>query len=632
VQPSSGWSNELIIAWRSLKQNCRPAGWFPRIQVATDEGALLAGADSACGTTRIGQRSLELTNHATLLTGRHLISAGLHGELFRVEDPLLIGSQGSWRFASLDALEAGLANQYDRVLPGPLAPEGPTTDFTVRSLGAYAQDRYSVTDGLAVTIGLRADIPFLPQHGRTNPALLASLGLDTGAPPTGNVLWSPRVGLNWDVTGNGSTYIRGGAGLFSGRPPYRWLSGVYHGSGGEQVRLLCRGPEVPPFDPRNQPTECGTGARPVGQVSAFDPELRFPQTAQFAVGLDHRLPGNAVVSADVLYGLGVNQFAYADANLASPVGAAAGEGGRPMYGSVGIDGVGIPVRRDPAFGSVTYVRHGSGNRSLSLSIQLQKRLGSRGRLDVGYGWNRSRDRQSVSEYEPLANLGITPLEGTHENRRLGVSFFDNGHKIHGIASLDLPLRTTLSLLYTGGGGAPYSYVIEGDANADGLGASALTGFNDLVYVPRRAVPGGDIVLVTAGGIPASAQVYATLDSLIDAVPCLRERRGRLAARNGCRNGWVGFLNGRASTVLPLAPGHNVEVEVDAFNLPNLLNHRWGRYAQVTAGPSVRLLRLVGSDPAGQRGVYQLLTLPRPQIIDNVSRWRFQLTARYRYRT
>lgn len=135
----------------------------------------------------------------------------------------------------------------------------------------------------------------------------------------------------------------------------------------------------------------------------------------------------------------------------------------------------------------------------------------------------------------------------------------------------LPLRPTVvpSLLYTGGG-------------------SALTGFNDLVYVPQRAAPGGDIVLVTAGGVPAAAPVYARLDSLIEAVPCLRERRGQLAARNGWRNGWLGFFNARATTVVPLARGHHVEIQIDAFNLPNLLNHRWGRYTHVAAGPSERL--------------------------------------------
>ena len=38
------------------------------------------------------------------------------------------------------------------------------------------------------------------------------------------MLWSPRVGLNWDVVGDQSTQVRGGTGLFSGRPAYVWIS------------------------------------------------------------------------------------------------------------------------------------------------------------------------------------------------------------------------------------------------------------------------------------------------------------------------------------------------------------------------------------------------------------------------
>ena len=45
----------------------------------------------------------------------------------------------------------------------------------------------------------------------------AALGnIDTSIIPSGNLLFAPRFGFNWDVSGTGKTFLRGGIGVFSG--------------------------------------------------------------------------------------------------------------------------------------------------------------------------------------------------------------------------------------------------------------------------------------------------------------------------------------------------------------------------------------------------------------------------------
>src|SRR5947209_1564614 len=170
---------------------------------------------------------------------------------------------GRWTFSSLDSLAAGLATKYERGLPGPLRPEGPVVDFHVRQFGVYAQDWWTPTARVTVTMGVRLDVPFLPDGTLTNTALKDSLGIDTGRLPSGNVLWSPRFSASYDLTGDGLTLLRGGVGLFSGHPPYRWLGNGYRDTGGQEALLTCTGAAVPPFDPLNQPTTCGSGAKAV---------------------------------------------------------------------------------------------------------------------------------------------------------------------------------------------------------------------------------------------------------------------------------------------------------------------------------------------------------------------------------
>ncbi|MGX7835788.1 hypothetical protein ACWKSR_11620, partial [Campylobacter fetus subsp. venerealis] len=57
----------------------------------------------------------------------------------------------------------------------------------------------------------------------TNPAR-ETVKFRTDKLPDANLLWSPRVGVNWDVFDNKSLQVRGGTGIFTGSPAYVWIS------------------------------------------------------------------------------------------------------------------------------------------------------------------------------------------------------------------------------------------------------------------------------------------------------------------------------------------------------------------------------------------------------------------------
>src|SRR5439155_23388370 len=210
----------------------------------------------------------------------------------------------------------GRAFHYERTLPGP--SRSGAVAFGARELGLYVQDRWRPGRTITLTAGLRFDVPFLPDPVATNEALRAGLGVDNGQLPSGTLLWAPRFGINYDVGGEGRTLLRGGVGLFSGRPVYAWLSSSYRDDGREQLFLRCDGAEVPPFDPVNQPTTCVSGGGPTPQLSFFDRDVRFPQSLKASLGVDRRLPGGIVGTVDLLYTRAQHQLYYSDANLMSP--------------------------------------------------------------------------------------------------------------------------------------------------------------------------------------------------------------------------------------------------------------------------------------------------------------------------
>ena len=60
-------------------------------------------------------------------------------------------------------------------------------------------------------------------------------------------MWSPRLGFNYDVGGRGATFLRGGVGLFSGRPMFLYFSNVFETTGLDWLRAACAPDEVPAF-------------------------------------------------------------------------------------------------------------------------------------------------------------------------------------------------------------------------------------------------------------------------------------------------------------------------------------------------------------------------------------------------
>jgi hypothetical protein len=222
----------------------------------------------------------------------------------------------------------------------------------------------------------------------------------------------------------------------------------------------------------------------------------------------------------------------------------------------------------------------------------------------------------------------TVVDGTLENRRLGTSLFEIPHRVQLWVGMRLPYRMRLGLLYAGASGRPFTYTVGGDANADGMGVGLR---QDPAYVPRDRA---DITMDGNGGaagIGTTAQqdsAYALLDSFIQAVPCLRAQRGRILARNSCRNPWFGTLNARVTKAIPTVRGQSLEVSADLYNALNLINPRWGlsRYDGLTFASDLVVLR--GYDTSAGRGIYEFQLPPRNQVDDLASRWQTELSVRY----
>ncbi len=270
-------SNEFLTGFSIIRDARDPSSDLPLILVKAGklgnaDAWLAAGSERFSQLNQLDQDIYQIQDSLTLALGDHQLTAGTSTEFFKLRNAFLQAATGVWTFNSMDDFEAGRASAFQRRF-GPKEYQGlqepGTAAFSVAQPSLYLQDNWTPFKGLTLTPGIRVDVPFLSK-ANTNPVLVdnAALAIDTSQVPSGNPLWSPRLGFNWDVEGNANTIVRGGVGVFSGRPPYVWVANAYSINGLSQVELTCaRGPRATgrcrssPSTPPSSPTTASAGPR-----------------------------------------------------------------------------------------------------------------------------------------------------------------------------------------------------------------------------------------------------------------------------------------------------------------------------------------------------------------------------------
>ena len=646
-----GGHNELLasLSWDHTDQV--PEARQPLVRVALpgtgggDVVAVAGSAQQAQGPFGRG-RSVTVRDELSLpWAGNHALVAGVQVERFRVLRGGVLNGYGTWTFASLDALEAGTPLRFE------VRKDFGSESRPLRGgqYTAYLGDEWRLGERLALTTGVRAELLAVDGQAPYNPAIDSIFGRRTDQMPGRRVEFSPRFGFTWDRSPARRERIRGGIGLFTGRPPLAWyvpaLSNHGEGIGVLSCGLRPTDAGLPPAfvpDYLSAPDQCATGAplaaRPFGDVDLLDPDLRMARTLRTSLGYERELPGNLLASADLLVSRYLSDFMWVNLNLQGPQ--SVDRFGRVLYGTIDAGGVATPALRS-SYAEVIELRNTSRNYSYQVVGRVERDLGGGLGGTLSYTWSRTRDVQSPSR---VNSTGIAmwadarAVSGRHDDSTLGVSLNDLPHRIVAALTWTAPWRrwrTRLALYYVGESGSPFTYLAtgpgrRGDLNADGSNA------NDPIYVPQSALDTTEIrfdsftrdVSGTTETVTADQQA-AAFDQFVDQTPCLRRQRGRILARNSCREPWTHTTIASVRQSIPIGR-QAIELELDAFNLLNLLSDSWGRYR--LARP--RILEQVGqaSDASGSaQPVFRFDPGFTPwETLRAESAFQLQVAARFRF--
>ena len=299
---------------------------------------------------KLDQDIFEITDNFTWFAGSNVFTFGTHNELFGFENLYIRNMYGYYEFANVSEFARGNPSNYQisySLTSNPLQ----SAKFKAIQYGLYGQVESSILPNLKVTAGVRVDIPTLPDKPSYNRLIDSTFGglYNTNVVPSGNILWSPRLGFNWDVNNDKMTQVRGGAGIFSGRVPYVWISNQYGNTGVEFARLSANnlGPGFFTADPYNQPRP-GAAFPALSPVATTEVDLtakdfKMPQLLRYDLALDRQLPFDLIGTIEVIYSSTLNDLVYQDINQ-RPIDSLAYDG-RPLMGRPAATGTSTTVNK-----------------------------------------------------------------------------------------------------------------------------------------------------------------------------------------------------------------------------------------------------------------------------------------------
>lgn len=588
---------------------------FPQVTVTLAPGVTVkSGTEQFSARNAIDQDIMELNDAYTMLKGKHTLTVGTHNEFLNLKNLFIRDNFGTYNFATLANLEAGFAQQYDHSLSATSDPQQRAA-FKVAQWGFYAGDQWRMKPRFTLTYGVRLDAPRFPEKPRANPIAVANFGYATDVVPN-QIEWSPRIGFNYDLSGNGTQQIRGGVGMFTGRPAYVWISNQFGNTGIDFTRMGAsfNANNRIPFvtDPLNQPvTVTGASAGSFSnEIDVIDPKFKYPSVLRGNIGYDHTLLWGFVGTADFVWSKTIQDIKYQNLNFAQVAGAN-GVGGRLFF-----------ARKVTTLSDVILLENTNKGYSYNFAYEVRRPFSKGLFVQSSYSYGIAKTIMDGTSDQAASNWGNVYVPGNPNDAPLSTSNFDPRHRITLTATYDMPfakvVKPVLSVFYSGQTGRPYTLVYSRDVNGDNRGS------NDLVYIPTAT----DAITYTGG-------TYQDLLNWINGDSCLAGYVGQIIPRNACRAPWTNTMDGRLAIQLPYKR-FKTEVTLDAFNLINLINSKKGiiqyPFFNDILQPSTVPTSVTLTAPLTGYSIGTLVspTFNRFSRDDLRSRWQIQLGARIRF--
>lgn len=610
----STMSNELTFGYtanRDYRNEKGPA--FPTVDIldGNDRNYITFGSEPFTPNNVLSTDTWQFSDNLTIFKGKHTISTGFNFESFKFFNQFTPNVNGQYVFHNLDsfyrAADAYLADP--NLTTSPLNVRRYALTYSnldggglwnavtkANNIGFYIQDEVPLQDNFIMTYGVRIDIPYFIGSGYVNTEVDGfnfvdengqATKLSTSKLPSAKLMFSPRWGFNYDVKGDKKTQIRGGIGVFSGRPAFVWISNQVGNNGVQSGSISTDNTRAYPFDPNvtaNIPTITNPGKpAPSYNIAVTENNFRFPQVFRSNLALDQNLGHGIIASVEVLFTQSMSNIFYYNGNLKSSTATFSGADDRPKFPTFGANGQLLTgaafnnaIRINPKITDATVMKSGPYGTNFMATLKIEKPIRSK-----GLGWMLAYNYGSTKDYISAGSIAFSSWRDNRSvngNNRPDLSFSDYDVRSRFIGNINYRIELAkstafqISLFGQSQNQSRTSYTYSGDMNGDGLSG------NDLIYVPKDQSE-MNFEQYTANSITFTVQQQKdAFEKFINQDPYLSTIRGKYAERNGLKLPMVTRFDLSAMVELFRNIGkqrHTIQIRADIFNIGNLLSSESG---------------------------------------------------------
>ena len=591
----SNMSNNFIIGYTFQDESRGEKGtFFPMVDILNAGSTYTSfGFEPFTPNNELRYKTFQIQENLQIFKGNHTITTGFSYENYKSENIFFPGKQSAYVYNSLadfykdadnflangNTVASGVNLRRFQVrwnnVPG---SEKPVQPLEVNYGGLFIQDEWQARPNLKLTAGLRVDLPIFEKTALRNKEMesfyfrtpsSAYVNFRTDALPEANLLWSPRVGFNWDVFNNQKTQVRGGSGIFTGRPAYVWISNQVGNNGILTGFAQLDNTTTRPFNPdpnKYKPSEVTGAPASSYELALTETNFKFPQVWRTNIAVDQKLPAGIIATGEFIYNQDVNGLAYYNANLPVAQSQFVGKDNRDLWTNNRINSK-IP-------NAVTLSNQAIGN-SWVASFSLERPFNNGLFLKTAYSYGESKntvDPGSIASGTWFGNA----VSRDPNNPGLGNSSNFMGHRVFAIASYSKDLfnigNTSVSLFWEGRTLGNASYTAGGDLNNDG-GTS-----NDLIYIPATKAEMNFQAFTASGVTFTAAQQADAWEAYIKQDEYLNANRGKYAERGGVIMPMVfrADLSFAQQLFTNIRGKRNtLEFRVDILNVGNLIDADYG---------------------------------------------------------
>lgn len=648
---------------------------FPHVDIWKDGDAFMsAGYELFSLGTGNDLYSYSISDHLRWTLGHSVMTAGISYELQKASTTYMQFAPGYYRYASLEDFEQRKAPAAFGYTYGYNGVGDPASKSSIGQGAMFIQSETRLTPHFRLTYGLRADLISFHQKLYTNksyykldwtkhyfpryqnvPAGWQSPHIDTGRWPDASVQLSPRVGFNWDVAGNGSIILHGGAGLFAGRIPMVFFTnlpnysnmmqntvmvssntdGFLSGLAGnflyrqEDIRKYLYSRGYPMTVSSNPPVKSAS-------LCGISSDFKMPQVLKASLSADWTLPLDfpMTLSVEGIYNKDLNAVCVRNLNLLNNGDFMRFTGAddrlnyrwQDVYGTKSES----PLLYEDVTGGAMLLTNTHFGYSYSLAATVTMEPVRNLKFELSYIHQNAMsvsDMTGSSLYSTWKNVVsvndpneevLRPSGYVVPNRVMAAVTYEISHGRN--------MSTALGIFYNGSNMGRYSYMCMNDMNGDGV-------VNDLIYIPAAR---DEILFVDNGKYTAEMQQDAFWN-FVCSDSYLSRHKGSYAQANRALIPWLNRIDLRLAENIRIGNTPNrLQLSVDIMNVGNLICDRWGVQQTPSACNNGRILNYQGTDKSGNplftlyAGPDGLLKKACEPLQNTSNCWYLQFSVRYTF--